>query len=119
MSKREKAEETVSTGEKLSEVKPKKKKRSKKFFILYIAAFAFLVYSSVTIINQSIEIKEKKEQLQELNDQLKIVEIRNDYLEDIKNYSGDELDEYIENIAREDLDYVKNGERVFINISGD
>ena len=43
---------------------------------------------------------------------------RTDELKDIKNYKGAERDDYIENIAREDLNYLKNGERVFINVSG-
>ena len=33
---------------------------------------------------------------------------------DDKAFSG-----YVEKIAREDLDYVKNGEVVFVNIAGD
>lgn len=103
----------------IKEVKPKKKKRSKKYLLLYVAIFGFVIYSAITIINQNIEIKKKKEELALLNEQLSIVEIDNELLEKVKNYDGDELSEYIENIAREDLDYIKNGERVFINVSGD
>ena len=107
------------TEAKIEEVSPKKKKRNKKFLILYVAAFAFLVYASFTIISQSVEINSKREQLKNLKHDIEIVEIENDYLNEVKNYSGDDLSDYIENIAREDLDYVKNGERVFIKISGD
>ena len=102
----------------IREVKPKRNK-SKKFILLYVAGFAFVIYAAFMIISQSIDINEKRSELQSLRDELEIVEIENDYLSEIKGYSGDELNEYIENIAREDLDYVKNGERVFINISGD
>ena len=102
----------------IREVKPKRN-RSKKFILLYLAGFAFVIYAAFMIISQSIDISEKRAELKSLQDELEIVEIENDYLSEIKGYSGDELNEYIENIAREDLDYVKNGERVFINISGD
>ena len=105
--------------ETIKEVKPKRKKHNKKFLLLYIAGFAFLVYASYTIISQSVELNQKREELNNLNHQVEIIEIKNDYLETVKNYKDDDLSEYIENIAREDLDYVKNGERVFVNISGD
>ncbi len=103
----------------IKEISPKRKKHNKKLFLLYIAAFVFVAYASFTIISQGIEIGSKKSELDSLNEQLQIVEINNEYLKEIKNYSGDELKEYIENIARQDLDYVKDGERIFINISGD
>ena len=36
----------------------------------------------------------------------------------MKNYSDEENAEYMEQIARTELDYVKNGERVFVNVTG-
>ncbi|MCH5303975.1 MAG: septum formation initiator family protein [Ruminococcus sp.] len=77
------------------------------------------MYASFTIINQSIEINDKRNKLKKIEDQLEIVEIQSDYLKEIKNYKGKDLSEYIENIAREDLDYIKNGERIFVNVAGD
>ena len=115
--------ENISQEEKpvrnIEEVKPKRKKRSKKYLLLYVAVFGFAVYAAFTIINQNIEINNKKSQLAELEKQIEVVEIQNDYYDEVKHYTGKDLDEYIENIAREDLDYIKNGERVFINVSGD
>lgn len=121
MKKEEKKNEKITEEKQndIKEVKPQKKKRNKKFILLYIAVAAFVVYASYTIINQSIEINDKKAQLKSINDQLEIVEINSEYLKEIKNYKGEELSEYMENIAREDLDYIKNGERVFVNVSGD
>lgn len=104
---------------KIEEIKPKKKRLTKKYLLLYVAVFGFAVYAAFTIINQNIEISNKKAQLEQLNKQIEVIDIQNDYLSDVKNYTGDELDEYIEIIARKDLDYIKNGERVFINVSGD
>lgn len=78
-----------------------------------------MVYASYHIISNSVELNSKREYLNEVKHQIEILEIKNDNLNEVKNYKGDDLSDYIENIAREDLDYVKNGERVFINISGD
>lgn len=117
--RKKKVPDTKSEHGNIKEVKTKKKKLNKKFLLLYIAGFVFLVYASYTIISQSVELNSRREELDSLNHQIEIVEIQNDYLETVKNYKDDDLSEYIENIAREDLDYVKNGERVFVNISGD
>ncbi len=103
----------------IKEIKPARKKHNKKMLLLYIAGFAFLIYASYSIISQSVELASKRDRLSALKHQIEIVEIKTDYLKTVKNYKDDELSDYIENIAREDLDYVKNGERVFINISGD
>ncbi len=117
--KTKKATPSEESSKDIEEVKSPKKKRSKKYWILYIAGFAFLVYASITIVNQSIEIASRQEVLDGIKDQLKIVEIQSEHLKEVKNYKGDELSDYIENIAREDLDFVKNGERIFINESGE
>ena len=103
----------------IKEINPKKRKRNKKYILLYIAGFAFLIYASFTIINQSIEINNKRTELKKLNDQIEIIEINVNRLKEVNNKTGDDRSDYIEDIAREDLDFVKNGERVFINISGD
>ncbi len=113
ISQKEKAERNIE------EIKPKRKKHRKKYLLLYVAVFGFAVYAAFTIINQNIEISNKQSQLEKLQKQIEVIEIQNDYYDDVKNYTGKDLDEYIENIAREDLDYIKNGERVFINVSGD
>lgn len=96
---------------------PKVKKKS--FILLYVAIFAFAVYAVITLVNQYIEISDKKQQLAELKNQISVQEIKNEDIEKVKNYTGEELDEYIEKIAREELEYIGQGERVFVNISGD
>ena len=40
-------------------------------------------------------------------------------MNEIYNSSDEEFSKYVEEKAREELDYVKEGERVFVNISGD
>ena len=96
---------------------PKVKKKS--FILLYVAIFAFAVYAVITLVNQYIEISDKIKLRDELNYQISVQEIKNEDIKKVINYSGEELDEYIEKIAREELEYIGQGERVFINISGD
>ena len=122
MKREEKNKEYIPNGE-IKEVKVNtKNKNKKKIRLLYIplciAVFAFVVFSAFTLISISNEIAKQTAVLDELNKQISITEIEIDELKDIKNYKGAERDDYIENIAREDLNYLKNGERVFINISG-
>ena len=122
MKREEKNKEYILNGE-IKEVKVNRKNKNKKktrllYIPLCIAIFAFVVFSAFTLISISNEIAKQTAVLDELNKQISITEIEIDELKDIKNYKGAERDDYIENIAREDLNYLKNGERVFINISG-
>ena len=122
MKREEKNKEYIPNGE-IKEVKVNtKNKNKKKIRLLYIplciAVFAFVVFSAFTLISISNEIAKQTAVRDELYKQIAITEIEIDELKDIKNYKGAERDDYIENIAREDLNYLKNGERVFINISG-
>lgn len=102
----------------VEEVKPQKRKRSKKFLLLYVAAFAFLVYASFTIIKQGTEIAETREKKAKIEQQIELYDIKIEEQEQTKKLKGEDLSKYIEKIAREDLDYVKDGERVFMTIAG-
>ncbi len=103
--------------------KVSKRTRKRRNWILYIAVIAFSLYIVVTIIDQQIQITAAKAELEELNDKISIQEIKNEELKKVADaVDKDDLDsfsDYIEKVAREDLDYVKNGEIVFINIAGD
>ncbi len=116
--KKETANKKSSSQSFIKEVKlPKVKKKS--YILLYVAIFAFAVYAVITLVNQYVEISDKKQQLAELNSQILVQEIKNEDIEKVKNYTGKELDDYIEKIAREELEYIGQGERVFVNISGE
>lgn len=108
---------------KSNRAKLSKKSRKKRNWILYIAVVAFSLYIVVTIVNQQIQISNAKTELEELNNKISIQKIKNDELKQVADaVDSDDLDsfsDYIEKVAREDLDYVKNGEVVFINIAGD
>lgn len=103
----------------LKEVDKPKKRHLKRYFLLYLAAVGFVIYAVITIINQSVRISEKKAELTELQQQINVIEIQSDYLEKVQNYKGKDLREYMEKIAKEDLGYVGNGERIFINVAGE
>ena len=102
----------------IKEVKPVKR-RKKRYILLYLAAIGFTFYAVITIINQSVKIAEKKAEPSELNQQIKVVEIQSAYLEKVRGYTGQQLSDYMEKIAKEDLGYVGEGERIFINVAGD
>lgn len=112
------AEEVKTSEENIKEVKlPKFKK--KRYILLYLAILGFAVYAVITLVSQQVEISDKKQQLQNLQDQIVVQEIKNDDLAEVKNYSDEELSKYIEDKARNDMGYIKNGERVFVNVAGE
>jgi cell division protein DivIC len=115
--KTSKAEVSDSENE-IKEIKPKRF-RKKRYILLYLAIIGFVFYAVVTIINQNVEIASRKAELQDLQQQINVVEIQTQYLEKVQNYEGEELEEYIEKIAKENLGYVGDGERIFINVAGD
>ena len=45
--------------------------------------------------------------------------IQSQYLKKVQNYKGDDLKKYIEKIAKDELGYVGDGERIFINVAGE
>lgn len=105
-----------------TDAQPDKKKRSRSrltYIVLYIAAFVFIVYALVSLFGINAQIREKRAELEELKSEIKVQEIKNEDIKKMYNYTEEEFSEYIEQIARDDLDYVRSGERVFVNVSGD
>ena len=96
-------------------IKTKKKRGS---FLLRLAILFFAGYIAVSLVSQQIQINEKRRQLQEIEQQIVVQEIKN---EEIKHALSDDdqvNEDYIEQMARENLDYAKPGECVFVNIAG-
>lgn len=112
-----------AVGEEENEPGPKTvkpvKKRKKRYILLYLAVLGFAFYAVITIINQNVRIAEKKAELSELQQQINVVEIQSEYIEKVRGYQGQQLSEYMEKRAKEDLGYVSDGERIFINVAGD
>ncbi len=90
-----------------------------RYVILCVVILFFAVYSVVTLVNLYSQIGDKKNELNEINSEITIQEIKNDEMSSLYNSSDEEFSEYMEQIAREDLDYIRQGERVFVNVSGD
>ena len=67
----------------------------------------------------NVQIAEKKAELTDLQQQISVVEIQSQYLKKVQNYKGDDLKKYIEKIAKDELGYVGDGERIFINVAGE
>lgn len=102
----------------IKEIKPEKK-RKKRYLLLYLAIIGFAFYAVITIINQNVQIADKKSQLKDLQQQINVIEIQTQYLQKVQGYKGDELSKYMEKIAKEELGYISEGERIFINVAGD
>ena len=102
----------------IKEIEPKKKKRGR-YVLLYLAIIGFAFYAVITIVNQNIQIADKRAELDEINKQINVVEIQTRYLDKVKGYTGDQLKEYIEKIAKNEMGYVSEGERIFYNVSGE
>ncbi len=92
-------------------------KKSDIVFFLVIIIMAFWVIGS--LISQQVQIKEKKSELNGIESQIYIQEIKNEDISDVLNSNDSENEAYIEKSAREDLDYAYKDERIFINISGE
>ena len=95
------------------------KKKIKGSLPLRIAVLCLVVYAAVSLVNQQIQINQKKEELANLKSQLQVQEVENEELRDSIDATEQDGGEYVERVAREELDYAKTGERVFIIISGE
>lgn len=89
--------------------------------VISLVAVAFLIYSMVSIIGIQSQIRERKAELDELKEQITVQEIKNEDIQRLYNSTGTDSDfsALAEQIARDDLDYIKEGERVFVNVAGD
>ena len=87
--------------------------------MLSLAAVAFLIYSLVSIIGIQSQIRERKAELDELKEKITVQEIKNDEMQKLYDSTGSDFSALAEQIARDDLDYIKEGERVFVNVTGD
>lgn len=102
----------------IKEIKPKRLKKGR-YILLYLAIIGFAFYAVITIVNQSVQISNKRAELKELKQQINVVEIQTQYLKKVQGYKGDELSAYMEKIAKDELGYISDGERIFINVVDD
>ncbi len=87
--------------------------------MLKLAIAAFLIYALISFISQQVQIGQKEEQLATLQQELSVQNLQNEELKDALDGGITENSEYIERLARQNLDYAKPSERIFVNISGE
>ncbi len=115
------AKERAKKDKAVSAVKTMTVKR-KTHWVLYIAVVALIIYVAITIVEQNVKIQNAKETLSLLDNKISIQKIELSELKSVadsaekKDY--DSVADYIEKVAREEMDYVKSGEVVYINIAG-
>lgn len=94
-----------------SKVKLGKKKR-KNFpnFLFKTVLFLGLCYVAFSLIQIQVQISEDKAELNRINSKLSVVQQENQVLGHFTN--GENINQYVEKIAREKLGYAKPDERV-------
>lgn len=94
----------------------KGKKNKSLFFKL--ALIIFVGYVVTVLVTQHIQIANKQKQLDSLNSQIRIQEIKKDEMKSFLESNDEKNQEYAKKVAKENLGFVEQGERVFINIAG-
>lgn len=102
----------------MREAEGTKKESKRGRFILKLAIFCLAGVVLLSIVERQVQIVEKREQLAQLEAQLETQNLRNQELR--KSLEDDEgLQDYAERRARQDLDYAKPNERVYIDMGGE
>ena len=96
-------------------IKQKKKQRSS--FLLKIAVLA-LGSVVIALVNQQIQISRMAQELDNIEQQTRVQDVKNDQLRKILEDESGQDSDYMERYARENLGYAKAGERVFITYEG-
>lgn len=86
-------------------------------FLLKFAVLCFAVFILVSLVGQQFQTMEKRQELEDLQQQLSTQNARNEEIQNSLENSGG-MDEYAERKARSELEYAKPGERVFIDVGG-
>lgn len=94
-----------------------KKKRKKTALLFKLALLLIAIISAVQLISIHSSISEKEEQLAALEQELAATTAENEQLQ--KQLDEGVTDEYIEDVAREQLGYVSPFERIFIDVAGE
>lgn len=95
----------------MQEVKTKKVKKSA---LIRIALVAFTIYVVVMLINVQVEINNRKKDISDVNSQITQQQTDND---EMRAAAENDDTDYIEQYARDKLDYAKPGEKIFVDVS--
>ncbi len=80
--------------------------------IKYLALSVLLILASISFIRTTIEIFQSSKKLDTAKQEISSLETKKDQLE--KSIAYKKTDSYVEKVARDDLNLVKPGERVFV-----
>ena len=90
-----------------------KKSKGRVSIVLVLALVALIGYFVINSIHLRMDIKDKTDEVSELSEQISAQDEENKELENILNSENES--EYLQQYAREELDYVMPGERVYAN----
>ena len=90
-----------------------KKTKGRVSIVLVLALVALIGYFIINSIQLRMDIKDKTDEVSELSGQISAQDEKNKELENILNSENES--EYLQQYAREELDYVMPGERVYAN----
>jgi len=90
---------------------------SKMSKIKYLIGTVVFILLSVTFIKSSFDVLKSKDRLDELNKEVEILE--KEKLEIEREISYKKTNEYVEEKARNDLNLIKPGEKVYVVMGGD
>lgn len=94
-------------------VEDSKKNKKKKIKMIHIVMLVFSFYFVYTLVDQQIQINKYNSQIEMYRADIKSKTELTDYY---NNQKGSiQTDEYIENVARESLGYVKPYEKIFVD----
>lgn len=93
-----------------------KKEKKKKSLLCRVAVLAVFAYIMVVFVNQRITIAQKQAQYDALSGELTQQQIENEELKSLTE--SENIATYVERIAREMLNFVFPGEKIFVNIVG-
>lgn len=110
--------DNMEQGTDLKLVSKKKKPHPLRYIILGVAFVFFMISAFMMIASNNKEVKQKQQELDTINAQISIQELKNVELENYANYSDEEYMQYVIKKAHKELDYVKKGERVFTIVAG-
>lgn len=90
--------------------------KSRKSILFRFAVAAFVAYIGVTLIGQQMQISRDETEYNSVSAQGKAQLAQNEQVQRL--LATNNSDAFAENVARDKLDYVKPGERIFINATG-
>lgn len=94
----------------------KKRQAAKRSVILRLCIFTFVAYAAVMLVDMQVNLASRKQQAEELEQQVNAQLAANKDLE--RKIAGGVDEQDVERIARDQLDYVYPDERVYIDTSG-